>query len=126
MAVLGARLRPGIEMILDLVGLDEHLVGACAAISGEGSLDDQSLRGKAVVGVSRHAGALGIPTYAVAGVSTLTPADARSAGFEDVHTLSDVEPDRQRSIERAGELLAIATERLTRASLSSAMARDRP
>jgi glycerate kinase len=126
MAVLGARLRPGIEMILDLVGLDEHLVGACAAISGEGSLDDQSLRGKAVVGVSRHAGALGIPTYAVAGVSTLTPADARSAGFEDVHTLSDVEPDRQRSIERAGELLAIATERLTRESLSSAMARDRP
>ena len=126
LAVLEARLRPGIEMILDLVDLDKHLVGACAAITGEGSLDHQSLRGKAVVGVSRHAGALGVPTYAVAGVSTLSPADARGAGFEDVHTLSDLEPDRQRSIERAADLLAIATERLTRASLSPVMADDRP
>ncbi|HEY6574230.1 MAG TPA: glycerate kinase [Mycobacterium sp.] len=126
LAVLEARFRPGIEMILDLVDLDKHLVGACAAITGEGSLDHQSLRGKAVVGVSRHAGALGIPTYAVAGVSTLSPADARSAGFDDVHTLSDLEPDRQRSIERAADLLAVATERLTRASLSAVMADDRP
>jgi glycerate kinase len=126
LAVLEARLRPGIEMILDLVDLDKHLVGACAAITGEGSLDHQSLRGKAVVGVSRHAGALGIPTYALAGVSTLSPADARSAGFEDVYTLSDLEPDRQRSIEQAADLLAIATERLTRASLSAVMADDRP
>jgi glycerate kinase len=86
-------------MILDLVDLDKHLVGACAAITGEGSLDHQPA-GKAV-GVSRHAGALGIPTYAVAGT---TPADARSAGFDDVHTLSDLEPDRQRSIERAADL----------------------
>ena len=100
--------------------------GRVRAITGEGSLDHQSLRGKAVVGVSRHAGALGIPTYAVAGVSTLSPADARSADSMDVHTLSDLEPDRQRSIERAADLLAIATERLTRASLSSVMADDRP
>jgi hypothetical protein len=54
-------------------------------------------------------------------VSTLSPADARSAGFEDVHTLSDLEPDRQRSIEQAADLLAIAAERLTRASLSPVM-----
>lgn len=56
LAVLGARMRPGIEMILDLIDLDRHLVGASAAITGEGSLDDQSLRGKAAVGVARRAG----------------------------------------------------------------------
>ena len=117
LAVLRARVRPGIEMILDLVDLDKHLVGAAAAITGEGSLDDQSLRGKAAVGVSRHAGVRGIPTYAVAGVSTLAPADVRSAGFAGVYTLSDLEPDRQCSIDRAGDLLAMATERLTRESL---------
>jgi glycerate kinase len=119
MSVLGARMRPGIELILDLVDLDKHLVGARAAITGEGSLDHQSLRGKAAVGVSRRAGAHGIPTYAVAGVSTLPPAAARAAGLMGVYTLSEVEPDRRRCIERASELLTVATERLTRAVLGS-------
>jgi glycerate kinase len=117
LAVLSARIRPGIELILDLIDLDKHLVGARAAITGEGSLDHQSLRGKAAVGVSRRANAHGIPTYAVAGVSTLSPAAASAAGLVGVYTLSDVEPDRQRCIDNASDLLAVATERLTRASL---------
>jgi glycerate kinase len=113
MAVLGAQMRAGIEVILDLIELDKHLVGACAAITGEGSLDHQSLRGKAAVGVSRRAGAHGVPTFAVAGVSTLDAADVDTAGLAGVYALSDLEPDRQRSISRAGELLALAAERLT-------------
>jgi glycerate kinase len=113
MAVLGAQMRAGIEVILDLIELDKHLVGACAAITGEGSLDHQSLRGKAAVGVSRRAGAHGVPTFAVAGVSTLDAADVDTAGLAGVYALSDLEPDRQRSISRAGELLALAAEQLT-------------
>jgi glycerate kinase len=124
MSVLGARMRPGIDLIMDLIGLDKHLVGARAAFTGEGSLDDQSLRGKAAMGVSRRAGAYGIPTYAVAGVSTLPPAAAREVGLLDVRTLSEIEPDRQHCIERASELLAVATERLTRAALGSVIADD--
>ncbi|MGH3638425.1 MAG: glycerate kinase, partial [Mycobacterium sp.] len=81
LAVLGARMSPGIDLILDLVDLDKHLLGARAAITGEGSLDHQSLRGKAAVGVSRRAGAYGIPVYAVAGVSTLPPAAIHAAGL---------------------------------------------
>jgi glycerate kinase len=119
MAVLGARMRSGIEVILDLIELDRHLLGACAAITGEGSLDHQSLRGKAAVGVSRRAGTHGIPTFAVAGVSTLDPADVDTAGLAGVYALSDIEPDRERSISRAAELLATATERLTRECLCS-------
>jgi glycerate 2-kinase len=114
MAVLGARMRSGIEVILDLIELDRHLLGACAAITGEGSLDHQSLRGKAAVGVSRRAGAHGIPMFAVAGVSTLDPVDVDTAGLAAVYALSDIEPDRERSISRAGDLLTLATERLTR------------
>jgi glycerate kinase len=114
MAVLGAQMRAGIEVILDLIELDRHLLGACAAMTGEGSLDHQSLRGKAAVGVSRRAGAHGVSTFAVAGVSTLDPADVDTAGLAGVYTLSDLEPDRRRSISRAGELLTLATERLTR------------
>ena len=87
LSVLGARLRPGIDLILDLVGLDDHLADARAAITGEGSLDHQSLRGKAAVGVSRRAGAHGVPTYAVAGVSSLTTAEAaRGRARRRAHT----------------------------------------
>jgi glycerate 2-kinase len=119
LAVLRARMRAGIEVILDLIELDRHLLGACAAMTGEGSLDHQSLRGKAAVGVSRRAGAHGVPTFAVAGVSTLDPVEVDTAGLAGVYALSDLEPDRQRSISRAGELLTLATERLTREWLCS-------
>jgi hypothetical protein len=47
-------------------------------------------------------------------VSTLEPVDVETAGLAGVYALSDLEPDRQRSISRAAELLATATERLTR------------
>jgi glycerate kinase len=124
LAVLGARMRPGIEVILDLVELDKHLVGACAAVTGEGSLDHQSLRGKAAVGICRRAGAHGVPTYAVAGVSTLAAAEAATAGLAGIYALSDLEPDRLQSISRAGELLALATERMTRDVLSAAAVQD--
>ena len=113
LAALRARMRPGIEVILDLIELDRHLRGARAALTGEGSLDQQSLRGKAAVGVSRRAGAHGIPMFAVAGVSTLSPVEARTAGLAGVYALSDLEPDRARSISQAGRLLTLATERLT-------------
>jgi glycerate kinase len=123
LAVLGARMRAGIEVILDLIELDRHLLGACAAMTGEGSLDHQSLRGKAAVGVSRRAGTHGVPTFAVAGVSTLDPVEVDTAGLAGVYALSDLEPDRQRSISRAGELLTLATERLTREWLCSGASR---
>jgi glycerate 2-kinase len=119
LSVLGAQMRPGIELILDLIDFDKHLVGARAVVTGEGSLDHQSLRGKAAAGVSRRAGAYGVPTYAVAGVSTLDLVEARSAGLVGVRTLAELEPDRQRCMSQADDLLVLATERLTRASLTS-------
>jgi glycerate kinase len=83
-------------------------------VTGEGSLDRQSLRGKAAVGVSRRASTYGVPTFVVAGVSALTPAEAREAGFADVSALSDLEPDPARSMSHAAELLAAVSEKLAR------------
>ncbi|BBX65764.1 glycerate kinase [Mycobacterium saskatchewanense] len=115
-AVLGARMRPGIEMVLDLVGLDRNLLGAKVVVTGEGSLDLQSLRGKAPIGVSRRAHKHGVPAFAVAGVSTLTSTQARAARFAAVRTLHEIEPDLQRCTTHAADLLSIVTERLIRES----------
>ena len=115
LAVLGAQQRSGIDMILDLVGFDAALDGADLVVTGEGSLDTQSLAGKAPVGVARAAAARGIPVVAVAGRSTLTPEQARAAGITAIHPLSGLEPDLARSMAGAAVLL----ERIARDQLAS-------
>jgi glycerate kinase len=115
LAVLGAQQRSGIEMILDLVGFEAALDGADLVVTGEGSLDTQSLAGKAPVGVARAAAARGIPVVAVAGRSTLTPEQARAAGITAIHPLSGLEPDLARSMAGAAGLL----ERIARDQLAS-------
>lgn len=114
LAVLGARMRPGIEVLAERVGLDEHIRGARAVVTGEGSFDHQSLHGKAALGVSRRAGAHGVPAYVIAGVSALTRDEVSAAGLAGVYSLSELQPDRERCIRDAAELLACASERLAR------------
>ena len=104
---LGARMRPGIELLLEMLSFGEQLDGARLVITGEGSLDAQSLHGKAPVGVARAAAAHDppVPVVAVAGVCGLSPAELREAGFAACHAIADIEPDLNRSIAEAGPLL---------------------
>lgn len=115
LAVLGAKVRPGIEYLLDLVGFPQHLRGASLVITGEGSLDEQTLRGKAPVGVAAAARAAGVPVIAVAGRCLLTGTELVEAGFAGAFALTDIEPDSARCIAEAGPLLErLAAERLAR------------
>ena len=56
-AVLAATRRPGIDVVLEFTGLADRLAGADLVITGEGSLDEQSLLGKTPMGVARAAAA---------------------------------------------------------------------
>jgi len=105
MAVLGARMRPGIELVLELTGFEARVAGADLVITGEGSLDAQSLAGKAPVGVARAAARLGVPVVAVAGRSTLTEAELAAAGIGAVYPLTGIEPDLERCHAEAAALL---------------------
>jgi glycerate kinase len=120
LAVLDATRRPGIELVLDLAGFETALDGADLVITGEGSLDTQSLAGKTPVGVARAAGRHGTDVVAVAGRSTLTAAELAAAGIAAVYPLSDLEPDLERCRAEAASLLRrvgqmIARDRLTEA-----------
>ena len=57
-AVLAATRRPGIDVVLEFTELEQRLAGADLVITGEGSLDEQSLLGKTPMGVARAAAAL--------------------------------------------------------------------
>jgi len=104
-ALLGAQVRSGIELVLELVGFADALPEADLVITGEGSLDEQSLAGKAPVGVARAANAAGVPVVAVAGRCLLSPGRVREAGIRAVYPLSDLEPDVGRSMAGAPGLL---------------------
>ncbi|TMB71344.1 MAG: glycerate kinase, partial [Chloroflexi bacterium] len=68
MAFSGARLRPGAEMVMEALHLDERLTGAQLVITGEGRIDSQTARfGKGPAAVARHAKQAGIPVVAIGG-----------------------------------------------------------
>lgn len=116
-AALGATLRPGIELMLEMLGFDEAVTGADLVVTGEGSLDRQSLRGKAPIGVAEAAAAYGVPVLAVCGRRDLSDDDLRAAGIGAAYALGDLEPDQQRCLAEPGPLLErlgsrIASDRL--------------
>lgn len=124
LALLGGSVRSGIELILELVGFDDRLEGARLVITGEGSLDTQTLRGKAPAGVAAAASAAGVRTVAVCGTSGLSRTDLKGVGIDAAYALVDLESDVARCMTEAAALLEwlgqeIARDELSRAASSS-------
>jgi glycerate kinase len=82
-AFLGAALRPGVEVVMEALGLDDRIAGVDLVVTGEGSFDRQSLHGKAPAGVLRAADRAGIPTVVLCGRATVRP------DHVEVHALVD-------------------------------------
>ena len=66
-ALLGAKLIPGIQAVLDTVQIDTLAEHADLILTGEGKIDSQSIHGKVLSGIARRGKALGIPVVAIAG-----------------------------------------------------------
>jgi glycerate kinase len=120
LAFLHAELRPGIDYLLDLLGFGALVEGARLVITGEGSLDEQSLRGKAPIGVAQAAAKAGVPVVAVCGRRTLSDAELKDAGIEAAYALTDLEPDTARCMAEAGPLLERLAARLATVHLREA------
>ncbi|WP_249417099.1 glycerate kinase [Streptomyces sp. TS71-3] len=109
---LGARFRPGIEVMLDVLGFAPALGRATLVITGEGSLDEQTLHGKAPAGVAAAARAAGKDVVAVCGRLALGADALAEAGIGRAYALTDVEPDVGRCMAEAGPLLELLGERI--------------
>ncbi|WP_436775497.1 glycerate kinase [Yinghuangia sp. YIM S09857] len=90
LAFLGATLRPGIELLLDLLEFETVVAGAALVVTGEGRLDPQTLHGKAPAGVATAAARAGVPVVAVCGRLELTPTQLRTAGIVRAYALDDL------------------------------------
>jgi glycerate kinase len=87
------------------VGFTDVVNGADLVITGEGSLDEQTLAGKAPLGVARAARRARVPVVAVAGRCALAAEQLAVAGIHRAYPLSDLEPDPVCSMSQAAALL---------------------
>lgn len=118
LVALGARFRPGIEVMLDVLGFAPALARATLVVTGEGSLDEQTLHGKAPAGVAAAARTAGVETVAVCGRLALPPEALVRAGISRAYALTDLEPDPAVCMAQAGPLLERAAEAIARDFLS--------
>lgn len=110
-AVLGARLVPGIDFMLEFTGFETVLAEADLVVVGEGSLDAQSLHGKGPIGVARAARKRGIRVIAAVGRCQVSDAEALDAGVAEIYSLAAVEPNIEVAMGDASRLLrAVGTE----------------
>nr|WP_041819013.1 glycerate kinase [Streptomyces davaonensis] len=110
--LIGARFRPGIEVMLDVLGFAPALERADLVITGEGSLDEQTLHGKAPAGVAAAARAADKEVVAVCGRLALPPEALGRAGIRRVYPLTEIEPDVAKCIADAGPLLERSAARI--------------
>ncbi|MFI1398256.1 glycerate kinase [Streptomyces sp. NPDC020681] len=114
LVALGASFRPGIEVMLDVLGFAPALARATLVITGEGSLDEQTLHGKAPAGVASAARAAGKEVIAVCGRLALPPEALGRAGIRRAYALTELEKDPARSMAEAGPLLERVAEGIAR------------
>jgi glycerate 2-kinase len=106
LAFCGARLRRGVDVVMDAVGLQERMARADLAITGEGSLDEQSLRGKVPAGVIDVAAGAGVPVAILCGRARIAPPGVVVLSLVDRVGVGAAMGDARRSLERVAAELA--------------------
>lgn len=104
-SLLGAEVVPGAQMVAEAVGLREALAGADLVLTGEGSLDAQSLEGKVVAAVRKYAPE-GAAVVVIAGTVKLSPRACREAGITAAFSLASGPAALEELLRRADELIA--------------------
>jgi len=110
-----ATLRPGAQLVLEILDFDRHLAGADLVVTGEGRLDRQTLSGKAPQAVAQAAGARGIPVVAIAGSVECSTQDLDRAGIACALAITSRPMTVDEAMQRAAELVTNAAWTLGRA-----------
>jgi glycerate kinase len=118
-AFVGAELRRGVDLVLDLIGLDAKLTGAGLVITGEGRIDSQTAFGKAPAGVAQRARAHGIPCVAIAGGIGEGIAGLHPIGIDAVFSLCPGPISLDQAMQNGPALLRAATEQVARCFFGS-------
>jgi glycerate kinase len=112
MSFCGAKIRPGFEVVAEAADLESKMQNFDLVITGEGSLDRQTLEGKTPAGIARLARKLGKPVFAIAG-----RADGNRQVrelFDGVYVLGQPGISENEKMKRATELLREKAQELAK------------
>jgi glycerate kinase len=87
LAFLGAKLRPGIDIVMEAVGVETHVKEADLVITGEGRIDSQTVNGKTPIGVARMAKRYGKPVIGIAGCLANDASVVHAHGIDAVFSI---------------------------------------
>ncbi len=113
-AFFDSTLQMGIETVLDAVQFDQLLETADVVLSGEGKIDQQSLRGKVVIGVARRTKKANVPLWAIVGDIGDDIAAAYEEGVSGIFSINRVAVPYKEARQRAREDLALTVENILR------------
>ncbi len=105
-AFLNAKLRPGIELVMESVGFEDIVKDASLVITGEGKIDRQTIYGKVPVGVAKISKKYDVPVLAVAAVLEEKPEFFRPYGIDFVFEISprmDIDAPKEEKFVRIKE-----------------------
>ncbi len=109
-----AKLRPGVEIVLEAVGFAEIVRQADFVVTGEGRTDFQTAFGKAPVGVARLAKRFGVPVFCLSGALGEGADDVLALGIDATMSICERPMPLDESMRLAGPLIESATARLCR------------
>lgn len=114
LAFCNAKLRSGIETVLDVVGIDQYLVSTDLIITGEGNMDAQSIYGKVPIGLAKRAKKYNIPVVAIVGGIGEGAQKTYEYGIDSIMTIVNRPMSLEHAMADVDELLEDAAERTMR------------
>jgi glycerate kinase len=113
-AFCGARMKAGIETVLDIVEIDRRLRDCDLVLTGEGKIDSQSVFGKVPVGVAGRAKKYGLPVIAIVGGMGDGARAVYDCGVDSIMSTVNIAMTLEEAIAGSGVLLEEAAERALR------------
>lgn len=115
LSICRAEFRVGIDEIVKLIGLEEEIRNSDLIITGEGRIDNQSVNGKAPIGIARIAKKYGLPVIAIVGSSALQLDDIYQNGIDLVLDVINEPMKLEKAMSEVDKLLEFAGEKAIRA-----------
>lgn len=113
-AFANAEIKNGITEILNIIKLEEYIHNADLIITGEGSMDAQSVNGKAPIGVANIAQKYNIPVVAIVGAAPIDLDQIYDEGITAVFSIVNKPITLKESSENVEELVKSAVQNVYR------------
>ncbi len=113
-AFLNAKIRLGVDIVIETVGLEKHLKDADLVITGEGKMDSQTIYGKTPIGVAKLAKKYNIPVIAIVGEVSEGVEVVYKHGIDGIMTTTPYPMTRSQAVGKSSQLIPDASEQLMR------------